>query len=157
MTFGVEVIPGVHAMGMFPEFYEKAVAFGAGQQVESRRIMYEECPELFDVMRAAVPIEGTDIVEIYSVAVPPGRSIKAHEHVEWVALYYPEPADTPLLVGDDHGLLMRAGELVVIAPHVLHSVPRNESGRLRQSIAMKVEAKCPTTSQSADSHPPKND
>lgn len=130
---------GVFAHGVRESFIGEALKFGHSQEKESRLLSYQEAPDLFDEMRAAVPVEGAEIFEIFSVVVHPGRQIKEHEHTEWVALFYPEPAATPLTLKEGRcGLLMRPGELVVIAPGVLHGVPRNESGRRRQSIAMKV-------------------
>lgn len=150
----VEVMRGVYACGALPHLVEAGIGFADDQPKESRHLFYEEAPELFDAMRAAVPVEGTDIFEIFSVAVHPGREIKPHRHPEWVALFYPDPGSTPVGIGDGIGILLRPGELIVIAPEVLHSVPRNESGKLRKSIAMKVK---PCTSPSAGSPPPRND
>ena len=134
-----ELMEGVFAHGQRESFINDALKFGRSQEKEARLLSYNEAPELFDEMRAAIPVEGEEIFQIFSVVVHPGRQIKEHEHTEWVALFYPEPAETPLCVkGGEWGLLMRPGELVVIAPGVPHAVPRNESGRPRQSIAMKV-------------------
>ena len=95
--------------------------------------------DFLDQLRALVPKPGTDYAKFVSVVVKPGKAIRDHKHEgNWTALYYVDPADTPITI-EGEPYLPEKGEVVVLKPGQVHGVLENESDCLRVSIAMLVE------------------
>ena len=73
----------------------------------------------------------------YSVVFQPGQSVSEHTHDEDVVLFYPNGAESPVIV-EGEAIYPKVGEMLFMAKHVKHEVPPNTADTARISIAVKV-------------------
>lgn len=124
-------------VSVYPEHIETALQLAANQDKEAVPHPHEDAPELFQLMRSKVQLEGEDYHNVYTVVAKPGHTILPHKHVEWIVLFYAEPADTPIEI-EGESYLPKPGEILVMRPNVEHAVPENKTDKVRVSVAMKV-------------------
>lgn len=107
-----------------------------GQTTQAQEHSIEDHPELVAYLMRVVPM-GFEPFRLYSVVVPPGKSILEHDHPEYVALFYPESHPLPLVIGEIE-YVYNAGDRALVYPGSRHSVPVNTTNKTRTSIALKV-------------------
>jgi quercetin dioxygenase-like cupin family protein len=106
---------------------------------QSRVLTPDERPEdLMALMRGLCPQPGDQFADVYLVVLRHGKSIPSHTHPEWVVMYYPSGAETPVWVAELGDVYPKAGEIVLIPPNTEHAVPAHTGQEPRISIAMKV-------------------
>jgi quercetin dioxygenase-like cupin family protein len=80
---------------------------------------------------------------MYCVGTYDGKEITRHDHPEDVILFYPKPEGVPVIMEDEDGnetaTYPEPGDVVFVPKGVWHRVPPNNTGKLRVSIALKLE------------------
>jgi len=127
-------------VGRHPEWAELVLEQTKDQKQESVEFRGGPLQPLVDLMIGSVPDEGLSLVRSLTVVFRPHKGIAGHAHNEMTVLYYADPAQTPILIGKEAvEFLPEVGDILVLERDVLHSVPKNLSGRRRVSVACLVE------------------
>jgi quercetin dioxygenase-like cupin family protein len=97
--------------------------------------------EIIQKLRAKIPIEGDNWTYLWKLKVLPGHSVDPHVHVGWTAtLHVPDKDETVLvhLIVGDSVWWPSPGEVILIPPGVVHSVPKWGGDFPRESFALTV-------------------
>ena len=96
--------------------------------------------EIIAKLRPHIPIDGDEWTYLWKLKVVPGHGVDPHVHVGWTACFHEKDKDDPdihLLVGDE-AIWPEPGEVIVIPPGVVHSVPKWAGDFPRESFALTV-------------------
>lgn len=96
--------------------------------------------EIVEKLRPHIPIEGNEWTYLWKLKVIPGHGVDPHHHVGWTACFHKVEADDPdpILIVGDSVIHPSPGEVIVIPPGVLHSVPEWGGDFPRCSYALTV-------------------
>lgn len=114
---------------------EIALSLAVGQKVQAVAHDNGRAAELFQAMTDWAGRSGW--THAYSVVFQPGQSVSEHTHPEDVVMFYPEGAETPVIVEGEE-IYPEAGQMYLIPRNARHEVPYNTAKTSRISIAVKL-------------------
>jgi len=97
--------------------------------------------EIVAKIRPHIPIEGDDWTYLWKLKVLPGHSVDPHTHHGWTACFHELDKDETVLVHLIVGgkvIYPEPGEVILIPPGTIHSVPKWGGDFPRESFALTV-------------------
>jgi uncharacterized protein YjlB len=97
--------------------------------------------EIIAMIRPWIPVAGNDWTYLWKLKVLPGHSVDAHVHVGWTATLHELDKDETVLahlIVGGKALWPEPGEIIVIPPGIVHSVPKWGGDFPRLSYALTV-------------------
>jgi hypothetical protein len=102
-----------------------------------------ENDDVVKMLRTHIPLPGSGWTYLWNLEVKPGSEVGDHYHHHWVACVHELPVDGDPhieLIVDGHTITPAHGEVTVIPPYTMHSVPvwRGKHSRRTHALAVDV-------------------